>query len=103
MKRYQDILGDGGSNILAQVQDQQRRLQNNLSQVKKILAVASGKGGVGKSTLAAALAVHLARKGRPIGILDTDFHGSSIARMLGLSFRKLPAGREAADPILGPL
>ncbi|PWE34070.1 sodium:proton antiporter [Maritimibacter sp. 55A14] len=53
--------------------------------VDRILAVASGKGGVGKSTVASNLAVALARQGRRVGLLDADIHGPSLPRMMGVS------------------
>ncbi len=56
-----------------------------LPQVKAIVAVASGKGGVGKSTVAVNLAVSLARAGHKTGLLDADIYGPSLPRMLGLS------------------
>ena len=62
--------------------------------VERILAVASGKGGVGKSTLSANLAVALAREGRRIGLLDADIHGPSQPTMLGVHDRpKSPDGK----------
>ena len=53
--------------------------------VDRILAVGSGKGGVGKSTVASNLAVALARAGRRVGLLDADIYGPSIPRMMGVS------------------
>ena len=54
-----------------------------LPDVKAIVAVASGKGGVGKSTVAVNLALALARRGVAVGLLDADIYGPSLPRMLG--------------------
>jgi len=56
-----------------------------LAGVKKIILVASGKGGVGKSTVAVNLAVAIAKAGYKTGLVDADIHGPSVARMLGIS------------------
>jgi ATP-binding protein involved in chromosome partitioning len=55
--------------------------------VDRILAIASGKGGVGKSTVSSNLAVALAKQGRRVGLLDADIYGPSQPRMMGMSKR----------------
>ncbi|MGR3343871.1 MAG: Mrp/NBP35 family ATP-binding protein [Paracoccaceae bacterium] len=55
--------------------------------VDRVLAIASGKGGVGKSTVASNLAVALAAQGRRVGLLDADIHGPSQPRMMGVNQR----------------
>ena len=70
-----------------------------LPQVKKLIAVASGKGGVGKSTVTSNLAIALAREGLTVGLLDADIYGPSQPRMMGLEGRK-PGGTEGKiDPL----
>ncbi|MGH7155564.1 MAG: Mrp/NBP35 family ATP-binding protein, partial [Acetobacteraceae bacterium] len=69
-----------------------------LPDVKSIVAVASGKGGVGKSTVAVNLAVSLARRGLATGLLDADIYGPSLPRMLGLS-RKPEVRNERMIPL----
>ena len=84
MKTYHDIVGDGGSNILEQVTEQKDRITQALSKVKHRVAVGSGKGGVGKSTVTRALAGALAARGYKVAIVDADFNGPTQARMTGL-------------------
>ena len=84
MKRYQDIVGDGGSRVLEQVAEQRGRISDGLAGVRHLVAVGSGKGGVGKSTLTLHLAGALRARGLRIGILDADFNGPTQARMAGV-------------------
>ncbi len=84
MKGYHDIAGDGGSRILEQVAEQRARITDGLAGVRHLVAVGSGKGGVGKSTLTLHLAGALRARGLRIAILDADFNGPSQARMAGV-------------------
>lgn len=72
---------------------------NSFNQVKQVIAVLSGKGGVGKSTITALLAVALAQKNQRVGILDADVTGPSIPKLFGI-----PAGgvRGSDDGMLPP-
>lgn len=69
----------------ATMQAQDAEIKEKLKGFKNKLLVMSGKGGVGKSTMAAQLAVGLSRKGFHVGLMDVDLHGPSIPRLLGLS------------------
>jgi len=84
MKGYHDIVGDGGSRILDQVAEQRSRITDGLAGVRHLVAVGSGKGGVGKSTLTLHLAGALRARGLRIAILDAEFNGPSLARMAGV-------------------
>jgi ATP-binding protein involved in chromosome partitioning len=88
-KRYREIAGDGGSNIVGQVEAQQARLRARLSRVRAIVAVVSGKGGVDKSSVTANLAACFALDGCQVGVLDADLNGPTMAKMLGVRGGKL--------------
>jgi ATP-binding protein involved in chromosome partitioning len=94
MKTYYDITGDGGSRILEQVAEQRARITDGLAGVRHLLAVGSGKGGVGKSTLTLQLAGVLRARGLRIAILDADFNGPSQARMAGVQQALFVPGRQ---------
>ncbi len=73
--------------------------QSSIPGVKRIIAVASGKGGVGKSTVASNLAVALAATGAKVGLCDCDLYGPSIAMMFGSSERPMANEREEIIPV----
>jgi ATP-binding protein involved in chromosome partitioning len=93
VKRYHDIVGDGGSRVLEQVAEQRTRITDGLAGVRHLVAVGSGKGGVGKSTLTLHLAGALRARGLRIAILDADFNGPSQARMAGVQGALFVPGR----------
>ncbi|MFC1980314.1 P-loop NTPase [Chloroflexota bacterium] len=78
-------------------------ITKNLSNVKHIIAVTSGKGGVGKSIISANLAVALAKRGYCTAIMDSDIYGPSIPSILGVDGGKLKSGTKGIVPPQGPL
>jgi len=73
--------------------------KSSIPGVKKIIAVASGKGGVGKSTVASNLAISLAATGATVGLCDCDLYGPSVAMMFGSNEKPMANEREEIIPI----
>jgi len=83
-----------------EVLEQEKRLKDKMAKVKHALIVMSGKGGVGKTTVAVNLAYALSLSGKKTSILDIDIHGPNIAKMLGIekqSLYNLEAGIEPVE------
>ena len=83
IRTYRDVADPADEDIVAQVVAQNDRLAARLARVRRIVVVASGKGGVGKSAITANLAAALADNGESVGAADADLNGPSLARMLG--------------------
>ncbi|MEA3328932.1 MAG: Mrp/NBP35 family ATP-binding protein [Candidatus Omnitrophota bacterium] len=79
--------------------EQNKRLEKNLSRIKNKLMVISGKGGVGKTTVAVNIAYGLAIKGNKVGILDVDIHGPNIAKMLGIEGKEITGSDLGIEPV----
>ena len=83
-----------------QHKQQDIEIGHTLNNINNKILVMSGKGGVGKSSVAAFLSVALARKGFKVGLMDVDLHGPSIPRMLGMTGSLQPGGRDGkARPV----
>jgi ATP-binding protein involved in chromosome partitioning len=85
------------------MQEQQELLKLRMKHVKHTIAVISGKGGVGKSTVTVNLAASFAKQGKQVGVLDADIHGPSVPRLLGLTGQQVKVGPPGAFPVTGPL
>ncbi|MBS7247198.1 MAG: Mrp/NBP35 family ATP-binding protein [Candidatus Freyarchaeota archaeon] len=75
-------------------------IKKRMSHVKHKVVIMSGKGGVGKSTVAANLAVVLAEMGRKVGLMDADFHGPSIPKILGVQGIQPQVGPTGIYPVI---
>ncbi len=97
-----DVLSDEEKGRLQQSLGRQRLPEGALAQVKNVVCVASGKGGVGKSTMTANLATALQADGYATGALDCDVYGYSIPRMLGVNRKPEVNAERKIVPVPGP-
>ncbi len=97
-----DLLSDEEKGRIQQSLGRQRLPEGALAQVKNIVCVASGKGGVGKSTMTANLAAALQAEGEAAGALDCDVYGYSIPRMLGVNRKPEVNAERKIVPLSGP-
>ena len=102
LRTYAEVTEGDRSNLLGQVVAQRERVTARLARVQHVVAVVSGKGGVGKSLVSVGLAAALARAGRSIGLLDADLYGPTAARMLGVRDANLVVRDGAVEPKLAP-
>jgi ATP-binding protein involved in chromosome partitioning len=79
--------------------EEDKKITQMLTQVKNRMLVFSGKGGVGKSTVAANLALTLSRKGLKVGLLDVDIHGPNLAKMLGAENKRIEVNENRIIPV----
>jgi Mrp family chromosome partitioning ATPase/predicted Fe-Mo cluster-binding NifX family protein len=84
---------------MVQMQKDDEKVKERLSRIKHKVLVLSGKGGVGKSTVAVNLAVALAVAGRKVGLLDIDIHGPSVPKLLGVQDFPIHGTKEAISPV----
>ncbi|MGH7568782.1 MAG: P-loop NTPase [Gemmatimonadales bacterium] len=101
IRTYHDLTDPDRSGLAEQIGAQRRRVTERLAAVRRVIAVLSGKGGVGKSYVTAHLARALARADRPTGVLDADLNGPTIPRLLGADCSVLPAPSDAVEPVVG--
>lgn len=78
-------------------------IEQGMQGVKYKVAILSGKGGVGKSSVSVNVAFALAQQGLAVGVLDSDFHGPSLHKMFGLKSRLLFDFGKGIIPAVGPL
>jgi len=94
VRTYHQLTDPDRSGLADQIGAQRKRVAERLAGVRRIVAVMSGKGGVGKSYVTAHLARGFARAGRSVGVLDADLNGPTIPRLLQV-------GQNAASPAIG--
>ncbi|MEJ2717528.1 MAG: Mrp/NBP35 family ATP-binding protein, partial [Deltaproteobacteria bacterium] len=92
----------GGEARRLRLEELEERLAQRLSLIKHRVVVMSGKGGVGKSTVAVNLAVALSKSGKKVGVLDGDVHGPDVPKMFGLQGQSADAGPAGLLPVRGP-
>src|SRR5213083_976620 len=111
IRTYHDLTEPDRSALVEQIGAQRRRVADRMAAVRRVLAVLSGKGGVGKSYVTAQLARALGRSGRLVGVLDADLNGPTIPRLLdapggaggagGGGGAPRPAHADAVEPAAG--
>lgn len=101
VRTYNDLTAPDRSGLAEQIGAQRRRVAERMAGVRRIIAVMSGKGGVGKSYVTAHLARAFARGGTAVGVLDADLNGPTIPRLLEVSGARLTAHGADIEPAVG--
>jgi len=91
--------GQRDRDMQKQMNLEQAQVRQRMASIKHKILVLSGKGGVGKSTLAVNLAVSLALAGKPTGLLDIDIHGPSVPKILNLEGEGVVPGQDGMLPV----
>ena len=102
MRIFSDYEANGAGKLPVDAADGRERIRVNLSQVGATIALASARGGVGKSMLAVNIAAALALKGKKVAIVDADLNSPSVAAMLGMKPSRNFPMVEGIEPAAGP-
>jgi len=95
----QPAQGQRDRDLQKQMELEQAQVRQRMASIKHKILVLSGKGGVGKSTVAVNLAVSLALAGKPTGLLDIDIHGPSVPKILSLEGEGVVPGQDGMLPV----
>lgn len=98
IRTYADVGDAGGGDIVEQVTAQADRLRRRLDSIGHVVAIASGKGGVGKSFITANVAAALVQRGHRVGVVDADLNGPTSAMMLGAVRAPLAVSDDGVHP-----
>jgi ATP-binding protein involved in chromosome partitioning len=100
IRTYHELSEADRSGLVDQIVAQRRRVADRLAAVRQVVAVLSGKGGVGKSFVTAGLARALARSGRTAGVLDADFNGPTAPQLLHLPVTSCSSHDGVIEPLV---
>jgi len=100
IRTYHELTEADRSDLPGQIANQRRRVAERLATVRRVVAVLSGKGGVGKSFVTAGLARALARSGRAVGVLDADFNGPTAPQLLHLPATSCTLHDDVIEPLV---
>src|SRR5712671_6543455 len=102
MRIFSDIDNNGATPPSGDTAGVRERIRSNLSSVGATIALASARGGVGKSMLAVNIAAAWSMKGRKVAIVDADLNSPSVAAMLGMKPQRRYPTFEGIEPVAGP-